>query len=342
MNNNKTIHLMQGTLRAGVCLFMLSGACVLSAQTPDAGHAPKAPAKHAPAPAKKTPTYEMKEISGYVFDGATKKPVAGVKVQALNNRYYTAMTDESGRYIIRVPEFVDVLYLNTEGYNPAQLAVKGHEAADAFLTSGMNADFYTDGTSLNNNAVMYINEPNSLTIENEMEKGLAGNLRMVTRGGMPAQGAVMFMNGLNSLNSNAQPLVIIDGVMIDMQYDRTSIHQGFVNNVFNIVDPDDIESVEVVKNGTALYGAKGANGVLIVKTRRGKSMATRINFRAYAGFETAPEQMKMMNADQYRNYFSELIGTIPNRESDASSKTINFLNNDPNSFYYNLYHNETD
>ncbi len=343
MNNNNTIHLMQGTLRAGVCLFMLSGACVLSAQTPDgAGHAPAVPAKHAPAPAKKAPAYQMKEISGYVFDGATKKPVSGVKVQALNNRYYTAMTDDSGRYIIRVPEFVDVLYLNTEGYNPAQLAVKGPDAADVFLTSGMRADYYTDGTSLNNNAVQYINEPNSLTIENEMEKGLAGNLRIISRGGMPAQGAVMFMNGLNSLNSSAQPLVIIDGVMIDMQYDRTSIHQGFVNNVFNIVDPDDIESVEVVKNGTALYGAKGANGVLIVKTRRGKSMATRINFRAYAGFETAPEQMKMMNADQYRNYFSELIGTIPNRESDASSKTINFLNNDPNSFYYNLYHNETD
>ena len=152
----------------------------------------------------------------------------------------------------------------------------------------------------------------------------------------------MFINGLNSLNSNAQPLVIVDGVMLDMQYDRSSLHQGFVNNVFNIIDPDDIESVEVVKNGTARYGAKGANGVLLINTRRGKSMVTRINFRAYAGFETSPEQMKVMNASQYRNYISELIGTQPNNDVVSSTKTTPFLNEDPNYFYYKLYHNETD
>ena len=342
MNNNKKIHLMQGTLRAGVCIFMLSGACVLSAQTPDqqgkeAGHA-----KTAQVAQKKAPQYKMKEISGYVFDGATKKPLGGVKVQSLNNRYYTALTDDNGKYTIRVPEFVEALYINVQDYNPAQLAIKGEGDQNVYLTSGMNSDFYHDGTSMNNNQKMVIDAPNSLTIENEMEKGLAGSLRILNRGGMPAQGAAMFINGVNSLNTSAQPLVIIDGVMMDMQYDRTSLHQGFINNVFSIVDPDDIESVEVVKNGTSLYGAKGANGVLLITTRRGHSMETRINFRAYAGFETTPEQIKVMNAGQYRSYFSELIGTQPNQEYFGSNKTIPFLNEDKNYFFYNLYHNETD
>ena len=324
-------------------MFMLSGACVLSAQTPgqDAS-ADNVPAKTAQAAKKKAPQYKMKELSGYVFDGATKKPLGGVKVQSLNNRYYTALTDDDGKYTIRVPEFVDALYINVQDFNPAQVAVKGSVVQPVYLTSGMNANFYKDGTSMNNNQTMWIDEPNSLTIENEMEKGLAGSLRILNRGGMPAQGAAMFINGLNSLNSNAQPLVIVDGVMLDMQYDRTALHQGFVNNVFNIIDPDDIESVEVVKNGTALYGAKGANGVLLINTRRGKSMATRINFRAYAGFETAPEQLKVMNAGQYRNYITELIGTQPNMDNVSSSKTIPFLNEDKSYFFYNLYHNETD
>ena len=334
---------MQGTLRAGVCMFMLSGACVLSAQTP--GHSDNAgnvPAKSAQVAKKKAPQYKMKELSGYVFDGATKKPLGGVKVQSLNNRYYTALTDDDGKYTIRVPEFVDALYINVQDFNPAQVAVKGSVVEPVYLTSGMNADFYKDGTALNNNQTMLIDEPNSLTIENEMEKGLAGSLRIINRGGMPAQGAAMFINGLNSLNSNAQPLVIVDGVMLDMQYDRTTLHQGFVNNLFNIIDPDDIESVEVVKNGTALYGAKGANGVLLINTRRGKSMATRINFRAYAGFETAPEQLKVMNASQYRTYITELIGTQPNIDNVSTSKTIPFLNDDKSYFFYDLYHNETD
>ena len=327
-------------------MFMLSGACVLYAQTPQTEEGAEATpaAKVAKTATKKAPKYKMKEVSGYIFDGATKKPVVGAQIQSLGNSFYSAMTDESGKYTIRVPEFVEALYISAKDtdYNPAQIGIKGTDNQNVYLTSGMNKDFFANTTTLNNNQTMHIDEPNSLTIENEMEKELSGSVRILNRGGMPAQGAAMFINGLNSLNSSAQPLVIVDGVMLDMQYDRSTIHQGFVNNLFNIIDPDDIETVEVVKNGTSLYGAKGANGVLLINTRRGKSMVTRINFRAYAGFETAPEQMKMMNAGQYRSYFSELLGTLPDNEYLGSNKTIPFLNEDKNYFFYNLYHNETD
>lgn len=342
MNNNKKIHLMQGALRTGVCLFMLSGACVLSAQTPEKADSAAAGVTTPAAKTNKAPQYEMKEIQGVVYDGATKKPLAGVKVQALNNRFYSAMTEDDGKYTIRVPEFVDVLYINLQDYNPAQISVKGNNANPVYLTSGMLKNFYTDGTTLNNNQSMILNEPNALTVEQEIENGLGGSVRTINRGGMPAQGAAMFINGLNSLNSNAQPLVIVDGVMMDMQYDRTALHQGFINNVFSIIDPDDIESVDVIKNGTALYGAKGANGVLLINTHRGKSMVTRINFRAYAGFETAPEVTKMMDAGQYRGYLTDLLGTLPDNKFVSSNKTIPFLNEDPNYFYYKLYHNNTD
>lgn len=346
MNNHKNIHLMQGSLRAGVCLLMLSGACVLSAQTPEADGATYNDTEAVEAPVKKkattTPQYKMKEVKGRVFDGATHKPLVGVKIQALNNRFYSAMTDDDGTYTIRVPEFVNVLYVSLQDYNPAQLAIKGTEASDIYLGSGLYNTILTDGTAMSNNPTMWLNEPNAKTIEEEIEKGLGGAVRTINRGGMPAQGAALFINGLNSLNATAQPLVIIDGVMMDMQYDRTALHQGFINNVFNVVDPDDIESVEVIKNGTALYGAKGANGVLLINTHRGKSMVTRINVRAYGGFETSPETLKMMNAGQYRSYMSELLGTLPDMEGLSSNNTIPFLNENQGYFYYKLYHNETD
>ncbi len=337
---------MQGALRAGVCLFMVSGACVLSAQTPDEGvpAAQEAPAKPAPKKRAAAPKYKMKEVSGYVFDGATGKPVAGVKVQALNNRYYSALTDEDGKYTVKVPVFVDALYISIDdgSYNSAQLAIKGAEGQNVKLNSGMNAEFFTNGTAMSNNQKMVLNEPNAITVEEEIEKGLGGAVRTINRGGMPGQGAAMFLNGLNSLNTNAQPLVIVDGVMIDMQYDRSTLHTGFVNNVLSIVDPDDIESVEVVKNGTSLYGAKGGNGVLLITTKRGKSMVTRINFRAYGGYELQPDRIQMMNASQYRNYFTELLGTLPDKKAPSSTFTVPFLNEDPSYFYYPLYHNDTD
>lgn len=332
---------MQGALRAGVCLFMLSGACVLSAQTTEGA----APAKEASAPKKQSaPKYQMKEVSGQVIDGATKKPLAGVTVQALNNRLYSSTTDDEGKYTLKVPEFVDVLYLYmaNSSYNPAQLSLKGDVAQTVVMTSGMNSNFFFDGTALNNNKSMDVNAPSGLTIEDEIEKGLHGNVRTIGRGGMPAQGAAMFINGLNSLNSSAMPLVVVDGVMIDMQYDRTSLHQGFINNVLNIIDPDDIASVNVIQNGTSLYGAKGANGVIEITTHRGSSLVTKINFRAYGGFQMTPSTTSMMNASQYRSYLTEVLGTLPDTKTISSSTQIPFLNEDPSYFYYPLYHNDTD
>lgn len=333
--------MMQGAFRAGVCLFMLSGACVLSAQTPEGGNDEAKPKKSAPAKRQAAPQYKLKEVKGYVYDAATKLPAGGIKVRALNNSYYTAITEDDGSYTIKVPEFCDVLYIAAEGYNPLHVAVKDNVIPKSYLVAGMRNDFYYDGTSLNNNQSLLVEAPNSLTIEDEMEQHLAGSVRTISRGGMPAQGAALFINGLNSLNSNAQPLVVIDGVLVDMQYDRTTLHDGFVNNVFNIIDPDDIEEVRVIKNGTALYGAKGGNGVLLINTRRGKSMATRINFRAYASYQQTPDQMKVMNAGQYRSYLAELLGTLPDNKYVSSSTSIPFLNEDPTYFYYPLYHNET-
>lgn len=330
---------MQGAFRVGVCLFMLSGSCVLSAQEAT-GNAPATRTATAKKPAPSN--YVMKEVKGKVIDAATGKPLAGVRLQALNNRLYSAMTEDDGSYTIRIPEFVNTLYVALENYNPAQLAIKGAEGQDLKLQSGMLSDFYPNGTKLNNNSSMMVNDPNAITIEEEIEKGLGGSVRAINRGGMPGQGAAMFINGLNSLNTNAQPLVIIDGVMVDMQYDRTSLHDGFVTNVFNIVDPDDIESVEVVKNGTALYGAKGGNGVLLINTKRGKSLVTRIKFRAYGGFQQTPERTKMMNASQYRSYLTEMLGTLPDIDMVSSSQNIPFLIDDPNYKYYDLYHNDTD
>ncbi len=339
MNSNSQMKKIQGTLRAGVCLCLLSGTCVLPAAFAGVQQdaASTAPVKTAPAS-----KYEMWEVSGHVYDAATKQPLVGVQVQALNNHLYAAMTDENGAYTIRLPKFVTSLYISAQDFNAVQLAIKGDKEQDAYLNSSVLTSFFRNGTDMFNRSVMSVNNTSALTIEDDMENHLNGSVRTINRGGMPAQGAALFINGLNSLNANSQPLVVIDGVIVDMQYDRTTLHDGFVNNLFNILDPEDIESVEVLRNGTALYGAKGGNGVLEIKTRRGKSLQTRINVRAYGGFQLTPGKMDVMNASQYRNYVTEFLGTLPDAEYLSGSKLIPFLNEDPDYIYYKMYHNETD
>ena len=329
--NKQYLNFVQGAMRVGLCVLMLSGTCVLSAQT----NTTKAKAKAV------TPQYEMKEVSGTIYDAATREPMAGVRVQALNNRLYTAMTNEKGQYTIKVPTFVTTLYVNVEEYNGVHIAIKDAVGQDAFLYSGLLKNLYENGTDISESKDYKLNETSVLTIENELENHLAANIRSINRGGLPAQGAALFINGLNSLNSNSQPLVVVDGVIWDMQYDRGTLHDGFYNNVFNLIDPEDVEDIEVLTNGTALYGAKGGNGVIKITTRRGKSMATRIKVRAYGGFEQTPDQFQVMNANQYRSYVTEFLGTTPNAKNLAN-QTAGFWNEDPSYLYYNMYHNETD
>lgn len=336
---------MQWALRAGLCLFMLSGTGVLYAQdddNADDGEAVEEEAVRKPVRKQVLPTYEMKTVKGRVLDAATGQPMGGVRVQALNNILYTAMTDDDGTYTISVPKFVTALYFSVPEYNGLQVAIKGQTVADARMQTPQLKSFYKDGTDILSSKSMSINTSTAITVESDMENVLNADVRTINRGGMPGQGAAMFINGLNSLNSTAQPLIVVDGVEWDMQYDRTTIHQGFVSNVLAMIDMDDIDKVEVLKNGTALYGAKGANGVILITTKRGTSMATRINARIYGGFETKPSTTDVMNASQYRSYLSELIGTTDNATSNSANMHIGFLDEDPNYTYYNLYHNNTD
>ncbi len=344
MKKKNKIEMVQGTLRAGFCLFMLSSACALPAQAAETATNDSVAA--APVAKKaNADKYVMREISGTVLDAATKEPMPGVRVQALDNRLYTAMTDENGKYTLRAPEFVTALYVSCPDYNPVQLPIKAATGQDVQLYSNKIAPipFYQDGIALVSNPAATIDNSSAISVESEVENTLNSTLRVVSRGGLPAQGAAMFINGINSLNSIAQPLVVVDGVIWDMQYDRTTLHDGYYNNLFNLLDVEDIEQVKVLNNGTALYGAKASNGVIEITTKRGKSMATRINVRVYGGFELNPSKLSMMNADQYRSYLTEYIGTTNYiQQNPYAVSNIKFLNEDPNYAYYRLFHNNTD
>lgn len=333
--------MMQAALRCGVSLFMVSGVSGLGLYAQEPADSVEVTTKKTPAKAV-LPQYQMKEVTGVVYDAATKQPLVGVRVQALNNRFYTAMTDEQGAYTISVPEHVTALYFVTDGYNGMQQGLRGNSEQNAYIYSTQFKGLYTDGTKVHQVDQFAPKVSSAITPEQDFENHLHASLRSINRGGQVAQGAALFMNGINSLNANAQPLVVVDGVIWDMQYDRTTLHDGFYNNVFNLLDTEDIENVEVLRSGTALYGAEGANGVIRITTKRGKSMATRINIRAFGGIETLPPSMSMMNAEQYRSYLTEFLGTTKSADLMASSMTIPFLNEDKNYLFYKQYHNDAD
>lgn len=296
----------------------------------------------------KGPTYEMKEVSGKVIDAATGEALAGVRVEALNDLRYTAMTDEEGAYTISIPVFITALYVSTPEYNGVQIPVRVGKSQTTKLYSSVFKSFYQNGTEIFTKAEGAKENTSAISAETDIDQTLNGHVRTIMRGGMPGQGAAMFINGITSLNTVSQPLIVVDGVPWDMQYDRSAVHTGFWNNVLNVLDPEDIESIKVLNTGTALYGAKGANGVIEITTKRSRTRATSITARIYGGVEFAPSTIDVMNGSQYRSYMTEILGTyVPTNTSTTNSVLASiasqpFMNEDPTYTYYPLYHNNTD
>ena len=285
INNNKLHHKI---LSVGALFAMLASTTLVMAQDNTSDSIKRRTVKTAPV-------YQMKEVSGYVYDASTKLPIDGARVQAYNNAKYSVLTDDKGKYTLSVPVFVNSLYVTVPEYNDVQVAFYGAEAPAVVLYSDKYNSFYSVETGLNASKKVQIENSSAITVDSEIENKLGGDVRTINRNGMQGQGAAMFIRGLNSLNTTAQPLIVLDGMMMDMQLDRTSIHDGFFNNVLAGIDVEDIESVEVLKNGTSLYGARGGNGVIIINTKRGHSMATKINVSVFGGFETVPSAIKMMD-----------------------------------------------
>ena len=283
--------------------------------------------------------YETRTVKGLVIDGATKKPIAGAIVRAADFDGYSVLTDDNGTYELSVPVFSSALYITTPDFNPVQMGlVKGEQQREVKLyPSTFAAEYGAKTNVLNEYVANDFKYTNAINIKDEVQKQLGGQVRAITRSGMPGIGSTLFIQGLNSLNVNAQPLIVIDGVVVDQQYSRVLLHDGFYNDVLSNLNPADIEKVTVLRNGTALYGSKGANGVILVDTRRNKSMATRITANISAGVVLEPKFISIMDASQYRSYASEML-----KSTNTLNRKFKFLVEDRDYYYYDQYHQNTD
>ena len=287
-------------------------------------------------PVSMTAQETFKTVKGQVVDAATKKPLVGVIVAAYGNDKYSAMTNDEGRYTLNVPQYINSVQMRIEGYNFTQCAI-ADGVADARLYHEAFTEVYKTRTNaLQSSEANRFANTSEVSIDPLIAQQLGSDMRSVSRGGNVGLGNTLLLAGINSINSNAQPLIVVDDVIMDMEYNRATLHDGYFNNMLANLNVNDIESVQVLKNGTALYGAKGANGVMLIKTKRNKSMATKIDVTINGRFDVKPRLPEMMGAEDYRLYTTELLAN-----KMLSVGSMKYLNSDPTYFYYNQYHNNT-
>lgn len=283
---------------------------------------------------------EVRTIVGTVYDAATNLPIAGVRVQATGHTRITAMTNAEGKYSINVPEYVTLLTFSTSGYSLVQRPVADNEIINVRLYTDNFSDNYEEDILITSERGFENESSYAVTIDSDIQNKLGADVRSVTRSGTIGIGAAMFIRGLNTINANTQPLFVIDGIIWDAQENNETIHMGMYNNVLSVIDVNDIREVKVLKNATAIYGARAANGVIIINTKRGESMATKITANIFANVSLEPGKYNMLGAEEYRVYANDMVAGM--NLTPKQYKTLDFLRSDKNFLYYDQYHNDTD
>ena len=281
---------------------------------------------------------DVRTIAGTVYDAATNQPLAGVRVQAAGNMKITAMTDSDGKYKLNIPSYVTLLNFSTEGYLLAQKATGNKDIINIRLYAEGFTGTYNEDMSITAERSFEEGVSSALSVDADIQNKLGADVRSITRSGTPGIGNIMFIRGINSLNANTQPLIVVDGVIWDMQENSQTVHMGAYNNLLNAIDVNDIRDVKVMKNGAAIYGARAANGVILINTKRGESMATKITANIYGNVALAPTTQDMLDTEGFRVYANDLIGTL----DVNANRNIPFLREDKDFIYYNKFHNNTD
>ena len=283
-------------------------------------------------------------IKGHVVDVAGKQGFAGVQIGVVNLKI-SAMTDENGDFEIKVPRMDVTLTVSAPGYQSQMVPVKGRSEIEIRLLGETGvASFYDDYKFAAEGA--YSSSINSfsqniVSIDEDISTRMSGQLRGIAHSGTPGSGSALFIRGLNSLNASSQPLYVVDGVVWQQNPDVESIHSGFDINPLALIDPNDVEKITVLKGGNSIYGSKGANGVILIETKRARSQATEISANISFGYRSPFKSIPVMSAEDYRLYASDIIGGAFQNTSQVNK--FNFLNDDKSqpANIYNAYHNNT-
>ncbi|MGC3944783.1 MAG: SusC/RagA family TonB-linked outer membrane protein [Chryseolinea sp.] len=145
-----------------------------------------------------------------------------------------------------------------------------------------------------------------VTNPGQLLQGKVSGVNVTTASGEPGAAQNVIIRGIGSLRSGTQPLYVVDGFLLD------NSSQGFDTNPLNFLNPNDIESMDVLKDAsaTAVYGSRASNGVVVITTKKGKSGQTQMNLSASAAWSKMSNKIPVFTADEFRSVVPAEGGTL--------------------------------
>jgi TonB-linked SusC/RagA family outer membrane protein len=257
-------------------------------------------------------------ISGKVTD-EKGQPLPGVSVQLKGTGTGTS-TSTDGTFTINVPDKFAVLVFSFIGYGRQEVTVGGQKNITVRLSSSESAlsevVVVGYGTQQKGNILGAVTTmPTENLVERPLgrvEQALIGQMAGVKvnqQTGMPGQGLSITVRGGGSVTAGTEPLYVVDGFPLDVASNNGS--GGFTASPLNNLNPNDIESVQVLKDAAAgaIYGSRAANGVVIITTKRGQSGKAKISFNSTTGFSKIQRKTDVLSADEWVKMATEVANT---------------------------------
>lgn len=257
------------------------------------------------------------KITGYVVSGEDNSALPGVSI-ILKGTTQGTVTDEKGFYSISADN-KSVLIYSFIGFNKKEVPVEDRTRIDIILSPETHVFdeivVVGYGTQTRKSLTSSISSVNtsettripSVSVDQQVQ-GRAAGVQVMSNTGIPGEGIFMRIRGVTSINASNEPLYVIDGVFVNNQSLQSIGTQGQQTSPLADFSSADIESIEILKdaNATSIYGARGANGVVIINTRRGKNnSAPTIRLNSSAGVAWVPELWELVTGPEHATIINE-------------------------------------
>jgi len=263
----------------------------------------------------------QRAVKGKVTDAESGEPLIGATVSVVGTTRGTS-TDVDGNYSIEVPAGSTQLRCAYTGYaeqvvalsaaNVQNFALKAGSVLDEVVVIGYGVAKKSDLTG----SVASVNEKNFnkglVTAPDQLIQGKIPGVQVINNSGQPGGATTVRIRGNSSIRTGNQPLFVVDGIQQLGASTQPGTNAGGLgstapSNPLNYINPADIESIEVLKDAsaTAIYGSRGANGVILITTKRAKTGAPSIDFTTYVGGSSILKTYDVLDGDQYRQALSD-------------------------------------
>jgi len=283
---------------------------------------------------------QSKTITGSVTDDVGL-PIPGVSILVKNTKNLGVATDFDGNFNITIPSNqTNILVFSYLGYTTQEvnvskttnvnlIMISDQTQLDEVVVIGYGTVLKKDVTGSLVSVKVKDNVANQSSTIDQLLQGRAAGVQVTQNGGAPGSGISVKIRGTNSLRGNNEPLYVIDGVIISSAGEDVIAAGGVGNsgqeaqNGLNGINPRDIESIQVLKDAsaTAIYGSRGANGVVLITTKQGVKGKVKINSFTTTSIRTVDKKYDVLDGIGYANYQNEvslLGGLSPRFQIDGS------------------------